>query len=115
MNNPNVDLDFLGNDLEKTLELWQARLKEEEKDNMSLSTAITKDDYIEDANSKISHRDKPTLKVEIDAMLGNVKLAEDPIPQTEEQVAVARQEIIQIVQETLAEVEPNDQTPPPKP
>ena len=30
MNNPNVDLSFLGSDLEKTLELWQARLKEEE-------------------------------------------------------------------------------------
>ena len=30
VNNPNVDLTFLGSDLEKTLELWQARLKEEE-------------------------------------------------------------------------------------
>ena len=115
VNNPNVDLDFLGNDLEKTLDLWQARLKEEEEDNMSLSTSITKDDYIEDANSKAAPRDKSTLEAEIDAMLGDVELAEDPIPQTEEQAAAARQEIIQIVRETLAEVEPNDQTPPPKP
>ena len=115
VNNPNVDLDFLGNDLEKTLELWQTRLKEEEEDNMSLNTAITKDDYVEDANSKAAPRDKSTLEAEIDAMLGDIELAEDPIPQTEEQVAVARQEIILIVRETLAEVEPNDQTPPPTP
>ena len=115
MNNPNVELAFLGNELERTLELWQARLKEEEEDNMSLSMAITKDDYIEDTSSKTAPRDKSILEAEIDAMLGDVELAEDPIPQTEEQVAVARQEIIQIVRETLAEVEPNDQTPPPKP
>lgn len=90
VNNPDVDSSFLGNDLEKTLELWQARLKEEEEDNMSLSMAITKDDYIEDANSKAAPRDKSALEAEIDVMLGNVVLAEDPIPQTEEQVAVAR-------------------------
>ena len=79
---------------------------------MSLSMAITKDDYIEEANSKAAPMDKSALEAEIDAMLGDVVLAEDPIPQTEEQVTVARQEIIQIVRETLAEVDPNDQTPP---
>ena len=82
---------------------------------MSLSTAITKDDYIEDANSKAAPRDKSTLEAEIDAMLGDVELAVDPVPQTEEQAAVVRQEIIQIVRETLAEVDPEVQTPPPKP
>ena len=113
--NPNVDLDFLGNDREKLLELWQARLKEEEEDNISLSTSITKDDYIEDASSKSAPRDKSTLEAEIDAMLGDAELAEDPVPQTEEQAAVVRQEIIQIVRETLTEVDSEVQTPPPKP
>ena len=50
--NPSVDLEFLGEDKEKLLELWQARLVEEEQDNLSLTTAITKDDYIQDVSSK---------------------------------------------------------------
>lgn len=32
-NNPNVDFAFLEDELEKTLAIWQARLKEEEEDN----------------------------------------------------------------------------------
>ena len=82
---------------------------------MSLTTAITKDDYIQDVSSKGASRNKSTLEAEIDAMLGDVELAEDPVPQTEEQAAAVRQEIIQIVRETLAEVDPEVLTPPPKP
>ena len=113
--NPNVDLDFLGSDREKLLELWQARLVEEEQDNLSLTTAITKDDYIQDVSSKGASGNKSTLDAEIDAMLGDVELTEDPVPQTEEQAAVVRQEIIQIVRETLAEPEPEVQAPPAEP
>ena len=113
--NPNVDLEFLGSDKEKLLELWQARLVEEEQDNFSLTTAITKDDYIQDASSKGDSKgasgNKSTLDAGIDAMLGDAELTEDPIPQTEEQAAVVRQEVIQIVRETLAEPEPEVQAP----
>ena len=113
--NPNVDLDFLGSDREKLLELWQARLVEEELDNLSLTTAITKDDYIQDVSSKGVSGNKSTLEAEIDAMLGDVELTEDPVPQTEEHAAVVRQEVIQIVRETLAEPGPEVQTPPVEP
>ena len=117
--NPSVVLEFLREDKEKLLELWQARLEEEEQDNLSLTTPITKDDYIQDISSKGGSKgapgDKSTLDAEIDAMLGDVELTEDPVPQTEEQAAVVRQEITQIVRETLAEPEPEVQAPPAEP
>ena len=115
VNNPEVNLSFLGGELERTLELWQARLKEEEEDNMSLSFAITKDDYIEDASSKAAPKGASSLDAEIDAILGDDVIAEDTVPQSEEHAEAARQEIIQIVRETLAEVDPTDQTPPSQP
>jgi hypothetical protein len=115
VNNPDVNLSFLEGDLERTLVLWQARLKEEEEDNMSLSLAISKDDYIEDASSKAAPKGASSLDVEIDAMLGDNIVAEDRVPQPEEHVEAACQEIIQIVRETLVEVDPTDQTPPSQP
>ena len=115
MNNPSVDLSFLGGELEKSLELWQARLKEEEEDNMSLSMATTKDDYIEDASSKAAPKDTSTLEAEIEAIMGDAVITEDAVPQSEEQIAAAHQEIIQIIREMLAEVDTDVQTPPPKP
>ena len=96
---------------EKTLELWQARLKEEEEDNMSLSMAITKDDYIEDASSKVAPKGASSLDAEIDAMLGDDVIVGEPVPQIEEHAEVARQEIIQIIRETLAEADPTKQVP----
>lgn len=114
--NPNVDLEFLGSDNEKLLELWQARLVEEKQDNLSLTKAITKDDYIQDVSSKGDSKgasgNKSTLDAKIDAMLGDAELTEDPIPQIEEQAAAVRQEVIQIVRETLAEPVPEVQAPP---
>ena len=107
-----MNLSFLEDDLERTLALWHDRLKEEEEDNMSLSLAIYKDDYIEDASSKAAPKGASSLDAEIDAMLGDDVVAEDRVPQSEEHVEAARQEIIQIVRETLAEVDPTDQTPP---
>ena len=101
---------------EKLLELWQARLEEEEQDNLSLTTPITKDDYIQDISSKGGSKgapgDKSTLDAEIDSMLGDAVLTEDPIPQTEEQAAVACQEVIQIIQEALTEPASEAQDPP---
>ena len=114
--NPDVDLEFLVNDKEKLLELWKARLEEEEQDSLSLTTPITKDDYIQDISSKGGSKgapgDKSTLNAEIDAMLGDVEATENPILPSEEQVAVARQETIQIVQEALVEPTPEAQDPP---
>ena len=114
--NPDADFDFLGSEKEKLFKLWQARLEEEEQDNLSLTTPITKDDYIQDISSKGGSkgtlRDKSTLDAEIDAMLGDVEVTENPILPSEEQVAVARQETIQIVQEALVEPAPEAQDPP---
>ena len=45
-------------------------------------------------------------------MLGDAEVTENPILPSEEQVAVARQETIQIVQETLVEPTPEAQDPP---
>ena len=84
VNNPSVDLSFLGGELEKTLDLWQARLKEEEEDNMSLSMAISKDYYIEDASSKAAPKDTSTLEAEIEAIMGDAVIVEDAVPQSEE-------------------------------
>lgn len=78
---------------------------------MSLSLAISKDDYIEDASSKAASKGASSLDAEIDVMLGDDVIAKDTVPQSEEHVEAARQEIIQIVRETLAEVDPIDQTP----
>ena len=50
--NPDADFDFLGSEKERLFKLWQARLEEEELDNISLTTPITKDDYIQDISSK---------------------------------------------------------------
>ena len=114
--NPSVDLEFLGEDREKLLDLWQARLEEEEQDNLSLTTPITKDDYIQDISSKGGSKgapgDKSALDAEIDVMLGDAELTEDPVLPSEEQVAVARQENVQIVRETLIESIPEVQDPP---
>ena len=88
---------------------------EEEQDNLSLTTAITKDDYVQDVSSKGASKNQSTLEAELDAMLGDVELAEDPVPQTEEQAAVVLQEIIQIVRETLTEPAPEVQAPPADP
>ena len=114
--NPSVDLEFLGEDKEKLLELWQTRLEEEERDNLSLTTPITKDDYIQDISSKGGSKgapgDKSTLDAEIDVMLGDAEITEDLVLPSEEQVAVARQETIHIVQETLVEPTPEVQDPP---
>ena len=115
VNNPDVNLSFLGDDLERTLALWQARLKEEEENNMSLSLAISKDDYVEDASSKAAPKGASSLDAEIDALLGDEVVAEDMVHQLEEHVEAARQEIIQIVRETLAEANPDEQTQPPQP
>ena len=86
---------------------------------MSLTTTITKDDYIQDVSSKGgskgASRNKSTLDAEIDVMLGDAELTEDPIPQTEEQVAAVHQEIVQIVRETLAELAPEVQAQPSDP
>ena len=111
-----MDLDFLGSEREKLLELWQARLEEEEQDNLSLTTPITKDDYIQDISSKGGSKgspgDKSALDAEIDVMLGDAEPTEDPVLPSEEQVAVARQETVQIVRETLIEPTPEVQDPP---
>ena len=112
VNNPDVNLSFLEGDLEKTLALWRARLKEEEEENRSLSMAISKDDYIEDASSKAAPKSVMSLDAEIDALLGDDDLGEE---QRVANAEAARQEIIQIVRETLTEVDPNDQTQPPQP
>ena len=114
--NPEADFDFLGSEKEKLFKLWQARLEEEELDNMSLTTPITKDDYIQDISSKagsqFAPREKSALDAEIDAMLGDAEVIENPILPTEEQVEVARQETIQIARETLTEPASEAQDPP---
>ena len=114
--NPDADFDFLGSEKERLFKLWQARLEEEELDNISLTTPITKDDYIQDISSKggsqFAPREKSTLDAEIDAMLGDVEVTENPILPTEEQVEVARQETIQIARETLTEPASEAQDPP---
>ena len=81
---------------------------------MSLSLAISKDDYIEDSSSRAAPKGASSLDAEIDAMLGDDVVTEDRVPQSEEHVEAARQEIIQIVRETLAEVDPSDQNLPPQ-
>ena len=114
--NPDADFDFLGSEKERLFKLWQARLEEEELDNMSLTTPITKDDYIQDISSKagsqFAPREKSTLDAEIDAMLGDTEVTENPILPSEEQIEVARQETIQIVHETLTEPAFEAQDPP---
>ena len=82
---------------------------------MSLSMAITKDDYIEDASSKAAPKGTSSLDAEIDAMLGDDIIVGEPVPQPEEQAEVARQEIIQIVRDTLVEADPTKQVPPSQP
>lgn len=112
VNNSNVNLSFLEGDLEKTLELWQARLKEEEEDNRSLSMAISKEDNIEDASSKAAPKNALSLDAEIDALLGDDDLGEE---QRVANAEVARQETIHIVKETLVEVDSGNQNLPPQP
>lgn len=112
MNNPNGDLAFLEDDLERTLAIWQARLKNEEEDNRSLSMAIRKDDYIEDASSKVAPKTAMTLEAEIDALLGEDDLSEE---QRVVNAEAARLETILIVKETFAEADPSNQNPPPQP
>lgn len=75
VNNPDVNLSFLGEDLERTLVIWRARLKEEEEDNISLSLAINKDDYIEDTSSKAAPKGASSLDTEVDAMLDDDVIA----------------------------------------
>ena len=117
--NPDADFDFLGSEKKKLFKLWQARLEEEELDNIYLTTPITKDDYIQDISSKggsqFAPREKSTLDAEIDAMLGDAEVTEIPVCPSEEQVEVARHEIVQIVQETLTESTPKVQDPPAAP
>lgn len=112
VNNPDVNFSFLEGDLEKTLALWRARLKEEEEENRSLSMAINKDDYIKDASSKAEPKSVMFLDAEIDALLGDDDLGEE---QRVANAEAARQENIQIVRETLAEVDPSNQNLLPQP
>ena len=114
--NPNADFDFLGSEKERLFALWEARLEEEELDNVSLSTHITKDDYTQDISSKTSSqfapKGKSTLDAEIDAMLGDSEVDLNPIIPSEEKIEVARQETVQNVGEALAEPASEAQDPP---
>lgn len=112
VNNPDVNLSFLEGDLEKALALWRARLKEEEEENRSLSMAISKDDYIEDASSMAAPKSVISLDAEIDTLLGDDDLGKE---QRIANAEAARQEVIQIVKETLTEVDPSKQSLPPHP
>lgn len=102
-----MDLAFLEDELEKTLAIWQARLKDEEEENRSVSMTISKSDYIEDASSKAAPRTAQDLEAEINALMGGDILSEEQMVTNTE---AACQETIQIVKETLAEVNPSEQT-----
>ena len=117
VNNPDMDLTFLEGELEKTLAIWKARLKEEDE-IMSRSEAISKDDYVDEVSSKVAPRSSATLEAEIDALLGEGAV-EEGMSLTEEHRAAntttARQETIQLVRETFTEAEPSNQDPSPQP
>ena len=114
--NPDANYEFLGSEKEKLFALWEARWEEEEMDNVSLSTHITKEDYIQDVSSKASSQFAPqgklTLDAEIDAMLGDSEVNPNPIIPSEEQIEAARQETVQIVREILAAPASKTQDPP---
>lgn len=85
-------------------------------ENVSLSTHITKEDYIQDVSSKTSSQFAPqgrlTLDAEIDAMLGDSEADPNPIIPSEEQIEAARQETVQILREILAVPTSETQDPP---
>ena len=114
--NPDANYEFLGSEKEKLFALWEARWEEEEMDNVSMSTHITKEDYIQDVSSKASSQFAPqgklTLDAETDATLGDSETNPNPIIPSEEQIEAARQETVQIVREILAAPAFETQDPP---
>ena len=114
--NPDANYEFLGSEKEKLFALWEARWEEEEMDNVSLSTHITKEDYTQDVSSKASSQFVPqgklTLDAEAEAMLGDSEVNPNPIIPSEEQIEAARLETVQIVREILTAPTSETQDPP---
>ena len=111
VHNPDADLSFLEGELDKTVAMWKERLAEEEE-LMTYSEAAAKGDLGGEVSSKGLTKDQALLEAEIDALLGDDDMDEE---QRAANTEAARQEVVQIVKETLAEANPSDQTQPPHP
>ena len=67
-NNPDLDLSFLENELDRTLAIWKARLAEEDE-LMTYSEAAAREDLDGDVSSKALSKSQALLDAEIDSIL----------------------------------------------